>query len=162
MGFFPTGSSSPPLCICLSFFLSLFVSYSLTVIKMNVSKSQKSSRDAGEQNGAGEPLCTLMETLVLCIPPVPKGQPCLFHSICAVLSHMHTQVNTKRKKKRKDILFSLRGRDLETAAVNGRKTMKHFRPPVKRRCQAAGAWRSYPLVVAGRGEVEGKGLWGLW
>lgn len=101
MGFFPTGSSSPPLCICLSFFLSLFVSYSLTVIKMNVSKSQKSSRDAGEQNGAGEPLCTLMETLVLCIPPVPKGQPCLFHSICVSCLTCTHRLTQKEKKKGK-------------------------------------------------------------
>lgn len=38
----------------------------------------------------------------------------------------NTDANRKERKKEKGVLFSLRGRDLETAAVNGRKTMKHF------------------------------------
>ena len=40
-------------------------------------------------------------------------------------SHKH-RCKQKGEKKEKGVLFSLRGRDLETAAVNGRKTMKHF------------------------------------
>lgn len=38
----------------------------------------------------------------------------------------NTDANGEGREKEKGVLFSLRGRDLETAAVNGRKTMKHF------------------------------------
>ncbi len=69
---------------------------------------------------------------ILYIPPLLKGQPCVFLLVHAlVVSHAHTgshklRCTQKEKKNKKGVLFSLGGRDLETAAVNGRKTMKHF------------------------------------
>lgn len=44
----------------------------------------------------------------------------------SVSAHRFAQTNRKEKK---GGFLSLRGRDLETAALNGRKTMKHFSSP---------------------------------
>jgi len=47
---------------------------------------------------------------------------------CFVLSLLFCFTNTHKhrcKQKKNVVLFSLKGRDLETAALNGRKTMKH-------------------------------------
>lgn len=44
----------------------------------------------------------------------------------SLASHVHRNTVALREEKKKGVLSSLKGRDLETAAVKGRKTMKRF------------------------------------
>lgn len=93
-----------------------------------------------------------------CIPNVSKAPPYLFRSAHGV-SRVHTQVHAntdalRKKKKKKGVLFSLKGRDLETAAVNGRKTMKRFSSPSE---EALPGSRSMMLC----GSWEGMGGGGM-
>lgn len=95
-GLVPTGSSSP----LLSFFVSPFLSGLLTVTEILLSKSPKSSNDAGDKSE--------WRTIVRwrpCIPNVSKAPPYLFRSAHGV-SRAHTQVHAntdalRKKKKRK-------------------------------------------------------------
>lgn len=88
---------------------------------------------------------------------------------------MHTQIyrTAKHTEKKKKVSSSpLEAGTLRQLLWMAEKQWSTFRPPVKRRCQAAGAWRCCPPVVAGRGGMEEKNvcLWdcdrkctvGLW
>lgn len=73
---------------------------------------------------------------------------------CVLRAQVHTNAHAFRKK-----ITERRpswGRDCETAAVNGRKSMKHFFcPAVKRRCQAAETWR---CMEGGRSRMHREGV----
>lgn len=86
-----------------------------------------------------------------------------------IMSQMNTQVYTNkdalRKKRRcgkKRVLFSLRGRDLETAAVNGTKTMKRFLYSTEEVLPGSGSMTlcgSREVQEGGRGVCAFVSLW---
>lgn len=81
---------------------------------------------------------------------ITQGPPCLFFHY--IVSCLHTQgsINTDTlRKKIKGVLFFLRGRDLETAAVNGRTTMMRSSSsseealPGSRSFTSCGSWEGW-------------------
>lgn len=71
----------------------------------------------------------------------------------AMLTYTH---RCTEKRKKKGVLCSLRGRDLETATVIGRKTMKHFSSSSEEALPGSGSMTSlYPAVLAARGGSDG-------
>lgn len=101
------------------------------MIKINVLKSQQISRDAGDKRELGEQsLCALRGALDTLHPSCAQrvNHACFIQHKPSCLTEVraNTDAHRKKKKKQKGVLFSLGGRDLETAVVNGRKTMKHF------------------------------------
>lgn len=99
-----------------------------------------------------------------CIPNVSKAPPYLFRSAHGV-SRVHTQVHAntdalRKKEKRKVSSSPLKAGTLKQLLWMAGKQWSAFHPPVKRRCQVAGAWC---CVEAGRGwGEEGCAFVGLW
>lgn len=85
-----------------------------------------------------------------CAHKIVSGPPCLFQSV-PTGSHKQTE------RKKKVASSPSEAGTLRQLLWMAEKQWSTFRPPVKRRCQAAGAWRCYTPVVAGRGGLEGEG-----
>ena len=79
------------------------------------------------------------------------------------LRFAQTQMRTERAERKRKVSSSpFEAGTLRQLLWMAEKQWSTFRPPVERRCQAAGAWRRYPTVVAGRGGMQGRRWAGLW